>query len=157
LQIVCICNKTMGSKIKSLDSSRRALSTAGKRITNQRALILEVIRRGHGHLDADEVYRRAREKQPRLSLSTVYRTLQVLKKLDLVQELHFDETHHHYEVKPSVGHHHLVCQSCGKVVEFECPLTEKMKEDVAREKNFEVTSVEVRMIGYCSKCHRDKK
>ena len=157
MQIVCISNKTMGSKIKSLGSSRRALSTAGKRITNQRALILEVIRYGHGHLDADEVYRRAREKQPRLSLSTVYRTLQVLKKLDLVQELHFDETHHHYEATSSVGHHHLVCQDCGRIVEFECPLTEKMKEDVAREKNFEVTSVEVRMTGYCAKCRRKRK
>ncbi len=65
----------MSTKTKSLENTRRALNLPGLRITSQRALILEVIRRGQGHLDADEVYRQAREKQPRLSLSTVYRTL----------------------------------------------------------------------------------
>ena len=99
------------------------------RATSQRALILEIIRRGKGHLDADEVYRRARDKQPRLSLSTVYRTLRMFKKLGLVEELHFDDAHHHYEAKPSAEHHHLVCRGCGKIVEFECPLSQKMKED----------------------------
>ena len=140
----------MTSKTKSLESNRRALNVTGLRVTSQRALILEIIRRGH--LGADEIYRQAREKQPRLSLSTVYRTLQVLKKLGLVEELHFDEAHHHYEVKPSSDHHHLVCLGCGKVVEFECPLSPKMKEDIAREKGFEVTGVEIRMTGYCPKC-----
>ncbi len=142
----------MNTKVRSSDSSRRVLNTAGLRVTNQRALILEVIRRGHGHLDAEEVYRRAQEKQHRLSLSTVYRTLRMLKKLGLVEELHFDETHHHYEAKPAAEHHHLICLSCGRVVEFECSLTQKMKEDMAEEKGFEITGVEVQMTGYCSRC-----
>ena len=141
----------------STKSTRRDLDTLGLRITNQRALILEVIRHGQGHLDAEEVYRRAQKKQPRLSLSTVYRTLQTLKKLGLVEELHFDEAHHHYEIKPPTEHHHLVCVDCGKVVEFECPLSQKMKQDVSREKDFEVTDVEVRMRGYCPKCRQKKR
>ena len=145
----------MTNKTKSLEGNRSVLNVTGLRVTSQRALILEVIR--HGHLDADEIYRQAREKQPRLSLSTVYRTLQVLKKLGLVEELHFDDAHHHYEVKPSSEHHHLVCLGCGKVVEFECPLSPKMKEDIAREKGFEVTGVEIRMTGYCPKCRQKRK
>jgi len=145
----------MKSKTKPLENNRRALNVTGLRVTNQRALILDIIRRGH--LDADEIYRQAREKQPRLSLSTVYRTLQVLKKLGLVEELHFDEAHHHYEIKPSSEHHHLVCLGCGKVVEFKCPLSPKMKEDIAREKGFEVTGVEIRMTGYCPKCRQNRK
>jgi Fur family ferric uptake transcriptional regulator len=80
----------------------------------------------------------------------------MLKKLGLVEELHFDEAHHHYEMKPSSEHHHLVCLSCGKVVEFECPLSPKIKKDVARENGFEITGVEICMSGYCSKCHRKK-
>ena len=146
----------MKAKTGSLEIDRRALNATGLRLTNQRALILEIIRHEHGHLDADEVYRRAREKQPRLSLSTVYRTLQLLKKLGLVEELHFDEAHHHYEVKPSSEHHHLVCLGCGKIVEFKCPMSQIMKEDVAREKNFEVTGVETRMTGYCARCRKKK-
>jgi len=144
----------MTNKTKSLESNRRALNVTGLRITSQRALILEIIRRRH--LDADEIYRQARAKQPRLSLSTVYRTLQVLKKLGLVEELHFNDTHHHYEVKPSSEHQHLVCLGCGKIVEFEYPLSPKMKKDIARGKDFELTCVEVRMTGYCSKCRQNR-
>ena len=145
----------MTSNAKSLESKRRVLKVTGLRVTSQRALILEIIRRGH--LDADEIYRQARIKQPRLSLSTVYRTLQVLKKLGLVEELHFDEAHHHYEVKPSSEHHHLVCLGCGKVVEFEYPLSPKIKEDIAREKGFEVIGAEIHMTGYCPKCRQNRK
>jgi len=137
-------------KEQTLKIDRRALSSAGLRMTNQRASILEIIRQGH--LDADEVYRRAKDKQPRLSLSTVYRTLQRLKELGLVNELHFDEAHHHYEVKPSAEHHHLVCLGCGKIVEFECKLSQRMKQGIARKQGFEVTGVEVNMTGYCAKC-----
>ena len=144
----------MTSKTKSSGSNRRALNVTGLRATSQRALILEIIRRGH--LDADEIHRQAREKQPRLSLSTVYRTLQVLKKLGLIEELHLDEAHHHYEVKPSSEHQHLVCLSCGKIMEFEYPLSPKMKRNIAREKGFEVTDVEIRMTGYCSKCRQNR-
>ena len=145
----------MTSKTKPLESNRSALNVTGLRVTSQRALILEIIR--HRHLDADEIYRQARDKQPRLSLSTVYRTLQVLKKLGLVEELHFDEAHHHYEVKPSSEHHHLVCLGCGKVVEFKCPLSPRMKVNIAREKGFEITGTEIRMTGYCSKCRQKRK
>ena len=137
--------------------NREVLNTAGLRSTSQRALILEIIRQGQGHLDADEVYRRARRKQPRLSLSTVYRTLQTLKKLGLVEELHFDEAHHHYEIKPSTEHHHLVCLGCGKVIEFECPMSRKIREDISREMGFEVTNAEVRMTGYCPTCRQSKQ
>ena len=147
----------MNTQAKSLENSHRVLNVSGLRVTKQRALILEIIRRGQGHLDADEVYRRAHDKQPRISLSTVYRTLRMFKKLGLVEELHFDEAHHHYEMKPPTGHHHLVCLGCGKIVEFECPLSQKMKEDVAQQKGFEVTGIEVHMTGYCPACRQSMK
>ena len=122
----------------------------GVRVTNQRVLILEVLRHGQGHMDADEVYRQAREKQPRLGLSTVYRTLQLFKKQGLVEELHFDEAHHHYELKPTSEHHHLVCLGCGKVIEFRSPLIRYLKRNVAEVKDFEIVNTEVR--GYCTNC-----
>ena len=145
----------MVTKEQALKIDRKALSSAGLRMTNQRALILEIIRQGH--LDADEVYRRARDKQPRLSLSTVYRTLRRLKELGVVSELHFDEAHHHYEVKLSAEHHHLVCLGCGKIVEFESKLSQRIKQGIARKQGFEVTGVEVHMTGYCSKCQQRRE
>ena len=151
-----ISNKAMGKQIGPLDNNK-ALNVTGMRVTKQRALILEIIRRGQGHLDADEVYRRAREKQPRLSLSTVYRTLQLLKRLGLVEEVHFDEAHHHYEVKPSAEHHHLVCLGCGKVIEFRYPLARYVKRNVTEAKDFEIVDTEIRMTGYCFKCRQARK
>lgn len=129
-----------------------ALRRSGKRVTSQRALILEIIQQGKGHLDADEIYRRARAIQPRLSLSTVYRTLKALKEPGLISELHFDETHHHYELKPAQKHHHLVCLGCGKVIEFRYPL--KLKEAVPEAKDFEIVDAELRLTGYCPQCRK---
>ena len=147
----------MNTQAKSLENSHRVLSVSGLRVTKQRALILEIIRCGQGHLDADEVYRQARDKQPRLSLSTVYRSLQLLKKLGLVEEVHFDEGHHRYEVKPSSEHHHLVCLGCGRVIEFRYPLTRYMKRNVPEAKDFEIVDTEIRMTGYCPKCRQARK
>ena len=137
--------------------SSKTLNKAGMRVTHQRSLVMEIIRQGRGHLDADEIYRRAREKEPRISLSTVYRTLQMLKRLGLVEELHFDETHHHYEMKPSGEHHHLVCQGCGRVIEFSYPLSRYIKNNVPEAKDFDITDIQVSMTGYCAKCRRRQK
>ncbi len=147
----------MTSKTKSLETNRSALNVAGMRVTGQRALILEIIRHGRGHLDADEVYRRARERQAQISLSTVYRTLRLFKKLGLIEELHFDEAHHHYEVKPPAEHHHLVCLGCGQVIEFHYPLSRYVKRNVPEAKDFKVIETEIRMTGYCPACQEGKK
>jgi Fur family ferric uptake transcriptional regulator len=147
----------MDTEAKSLENKHRVLNVPGLRATNQRALILETIRRGEGHLDADEVYRRARKKQPRLSLSTVYRTLRIFKKLGLVEELHFDNAHHRYEVKPAVEHHHLICLGCGRVVEFQYPLARLVKRKVAEAKDFDIIGTEVHMTGYCPTCRQNRK
>ena len=137
--------------------NHQLLNKAGMRVTTQRALIMEIIRRGKGHLDADEIHRRAREKKPRLSLSTVYRTLQMFKKAGLVEELHFDEDHHHYEVKPATEHHHLLCLGCGRVIEFNRPLSRYIKKNVPEAKDFDVVDTEVRMTGYCPRCRQSRK
>ena len=135
----------------------KILNTAGLRNTTQRSIILEIIHLGEEHLDADEIHRRAKEKQPRISLSTVYRTLQKLKNLGLLEELHFDEEHHHYEIKHPTEHHHLVCLGCGKIVEFQYPLARLVKKNIAEAKDFEITSSEVRIAGYCPDCREKRK
>jgi Fe2+ or Zn2+ uptake regulation protein len=147
----------MDSKASSKEDAHQILSASGLRLTRQRDLILKIIRRGQDHLDADEVYRRARAKEPRLSLSTVYRSLQKLKELGLVDELHFDEDHHHYEVKPASEHHHLKCLGCGRVIEFDYPLSRYVKSKVNEAKSFDIIEAEVRISGYCSKCQKEQK
>jgi Fur family ferric uptake transcriptional regulator len=141
---------------KQAKSRRLALKKSGKRVTSQRALILEIIQQGKGHLDADEIYRRARAVQPRLSLSTVYRTLRAFKEPGLIEELHFDDSHHLYEMKSTRKHHHLVCLGCGKVIEFQYPLARYLKRSVPEIKDFEIVDAELRLSGYCSQCRQKK-
>lgn len=148
----------MKAETGSVKNARRTLdSSAGLRVTSQRALILGIIRQRQGHVDAFEVYRQAREKQPRLSLSTVYRNLQMFKKLGLVKETHFDEDHHHYEVKPPTEHHHLVCMGCGQIIEFRYPLSRYVRRNVPEASDFEIVDTEIRMRGYCTKCRQKKR
>lgn len=146
----------MSREITSVGRSRRDLAATGLRITNQRAIILDIIKRSEPHLDADEIYRRARKKEPRISLSTVYRCLLRFKEMGLVEEYHFDESHHHYEVKPTSTHHHLVCLGCGRVIEFEYDLVRQIEENVPETRGFEITETEFRINGYCSRCHKER-
>ncbi len=118
---------------------------------------MEIMSQGEGHLDADEIYRQARAVQPRLSLSTVYRTIKALKEPGLIEELHFDDTHHHYEIKSSIKHHHLICLGCGKVIEFQYPLTHYIKRSVPEAKVFEIVDAELRLTGYCSQCRQKNR
>ena len=144
----------MVDEIKQKTSPRQVLNSSSQRVTVQRTLLLELLRRSDRHLDADELYRRARRKHSRISLSTVYRNLQLFKKLGLIEEHHFAEEHHHYEVKPTTEHQHLLCLNCGKIVEFACPLSQKFKKDVGRQYDFDISGVEVRMTGLCSSCRK---
>jgi Fur family ferric uptake transcriptional regulator len=128
------------------------LRTKGKRITAQRSLLLEVIRESRGHLDADEIYRRARSKDPRISLSTVYRNLNLLKELGLVSELHLDEEHHHYELREETDHYHLICSGCGRVMEFESPLAAQMAAEVEEKQGFLTERTHIDLVGLCNDC-----
>jgi Fe2+ or Zn2+ uptake regulation protein len=141
---------------KKLGKPRKALNSFGLRLTSQRKLLMDIIQRGEDHPDAYDIYRLAKKKQPKISLSTVYRSLQMFKKLGLIEELHLTEEHHHYEVKSSSDHHHLVCIGCGGVIEFECPLTRKIQEDVGAEKDFEVIGIKTLMTGFCARCRAKK-
>ncbi len=140
------------SENKALASAEKVLRSQGKRITAQRALLLQIIRESKGHLDADQIYRLAREEDPHLSLSTVYRTLNLLKEVDLIAELYFDEEHRHYEIKDATEHYHLICSACGRIIEFKSPLMRQLKEEASRENDFEIHGVHIDLSGLCARC-----
>jgi Fur family ferric uptake transcriptional regulator len=134
------------------DEALEILRAEGKRITAQRALLLEVIRESHGHLDADQIYQQARTKDPRISLSTVYRNLNMLKDLGLISELHLDEEHHHYEIREDIEHYHLICSGCGRVIEFESPLVARLFAEVQKSHDFLIELAHIDLVGLCKDC-----
>jgi Fur family ferric uptake transcriptional regulator len=129
----------------------------GHPLTNQRRLLLELLRDTKGHIDAKELFRRASVRDESISQATVYRTLNLFKKLGLIDEMRLGKIRCYYEIKQSSEHQHLVCQGCGKVMEFSSPHFEKLVEAVRLEHNFKVTRAELYLEGYCPECDEKEK
>ena len=99
--------------------ARQTLKDAGYRLTPQRVAIWEVARKDGRHLTAEQIAEEVKRSLPEVSLSTVYRTLELLVSLDLVHETHLDGRRSYFEVAPDPVHHHFVCERCGTVGHFE--------------------------------------
>jgi len=132
--------------------SIRNNETQGHLLTSQRRLLLSLMRDTGEHMDARELYQRALTNGASISLATVYRCLHLFKELGLVDEIWLGQTRCYYEIKKSARHQHLVCRSCGKVIEFESPIISKLAYKLQREKGFKVTKAELRLEGYCQQC-----
>jgi len=127
----------------------------GLRLTAQRRLLAELLDEAEEHLDAEAVFRRARRRDPGIHRATVYRTLNRLKHLGLVDELdlmHVGGDRHYYEVRPSEFHIHVVCMNCGAVAEPGAPFWEGLKRQVLRETGFEPEAVRMEIGGLCAEC-----
>jgi Fur family transcriptional regulator, ferric uptake regulator len=132
----------------------RRLRTAGKRVTPQRRLVLNILAQAGGHLDATEIYEQGRRRDARLSLSTVYRTLSALKDTGVVRELHLDDEHHHYELDAEDEHSHLVCLSCGRVIEVDSEALARVVVALGEAQGFEIASAQMELTGYCAECRQ---
>jgi len=129
----------------------------GHPLTNQRRLLLELLRDAEGHIDAKELYRRASVRDESISTATVYRSLNLFKELGLVDEVRLGKIRCYYEVKQLPEHQHLVCRGCGKVMEFQNPYFQKLIKAVQREHAFKVTKAELYLEGYCPECEEKEK
>jgi len=129
----------------------------GHPLTTQRRLLLELLRDVEGHIDAKELYRRASAKDESISPATVYRTLNLFKELGLVDEIRLGKVRCYYEIKQSQGYQHLICQGCGKIMEFQSPLFKEIIEAVQREHGFNVKKAELYLEGYCPSCEDNEK
>jgi Fur family transcriptional regulator, peroxide stress response regulator len=119
--------------------------------TKQRSLLLKLIREAKGHIDARELFRLATEQDNSISNATVYRSLNLFKQLGLIDEKRLGQARCSYEIKRANQHQHLVCNGCGKVVNFDCPLGDVV-DKVKREQGFTVVKAELYLEGYCPKC-----
>ena len=117
---------------------------------------MELIREIDRHIDAKELYRRASVKDESISLATVYRSLNLFKQLGLVDERKLGKIRCYYELKHSSEHQHLVCQGCGKVIDFKSPLIRKLVGKVQHEHGFHVAKVELYLEGYCLECEEKR-
>lgn len=129
----------------------------GHPLTSQRRLLLGLLHEDEGHIDAKELYRRASAKEKSISPATVYRTLNLFKELGLVDEIRLGKVRCYYEIKQSQGHQHLVCQGCGKIIEFQSPYFTKLIKEVQSEHGFNVKKAELYLEGHCPGCEDNEK
>lgn len=133
------------------------LSERGIRITEQRRAILHAIETANKHLDAGQILRRARTLDPSIDRSTVYRTIGLMKRHGLIDELdlmHLDGEAHFYERKLNRDHMHMACLGCGRITEFVSDVFESLKQQVERECSFRIVVARLEVGGYCSRCRR---
>jgi Fur family ferric uptake transcriptional regulator len=131
------------------------LRAKGIRITPQRRAVIEVIQEVREHLDAGSLLELARKRHPRIDRATIYRTIDLLKKLRVVDELdlmHLEGEKHFYEVKTVREHIHLACFRCGRIEEFSSSLFEQLKSEISREAGFHIRVTRLEVGGSCQAC-----
>lgn len=131
------------------------LNNSTKRlVTSQRRLILDIIKEAHGHIDAKEIYRKANERDSRISLATVYRNLRFFNESGLIEERNLGQPRSYYEMKRQGEHHHLICLGCGRVIEIDSPLIGELIKRLQQKNKFCVSKAELCIIGHCNKCRK---
>jgi Fur family transcriptional regulator, ferric uptake regulator len=137
------------------DSTEGSLKKRGVRLTRQRQILLELIDQTGAHLDAERLYRLAKERDPKLNRVTVYRTLKMLKSGGLVDELdlmHYGGDQHYYETRLKQEHAHIICLRCGKVEEFYGEPLRRLRRQIETHFGFEVLLARTEVGGYCAHC-----
>lgn len=140
---------------------RQLLKEKGFKLTTQRRTVLEVLQKNEGkHLTAEEIYEIVRKQCPEIGLATVYRTIQLLNELKLIDRLNLDDGYTRYEIgkfNKEHHHHHLICEQCGRVIEVEDDLMESIEIRFQEKYGFSVTDHKVKFYGVCNNCNLNVK
>src|SRR5580704_7054338 len=131
------------------------LRSRGIRLTKQRRVVVQVMETAARHMDAGEILDVAQKIDSNITRVTVYRTLELLKKLGLIDELdllHLRGHRHYYESHGPRDHIHVACIHCGKVREFESDLYEELKRQISRDCEIEISISRTEVGGICNDC-----
>ena len=131
-----------------------ALKKQGYRLTPQRLMVVSAIENSEDHISADEVYSQVVARYPNVNISTVYRTLELLKRLGMVTETDLGGGRVRYHPANKGHHHHLVCQKCGAMIDLEESLLEPLKEALLLEHNFIADLRHLAIHGRCVVCRQ---
>ncbi len=121
------------------------------RMTSQRIAILEFLATDGNHPTANEIYQALKDKNPNMSIATVYNNLLFFKKAGILKEIPFGEGSNRYDLTDT-KHYHAVCENCGKVVDFDYQELEKINTIVENQINFKVLDHNFKVTGLCENC-----
>lgn len=133
-------------------SPEKILKNKGCKLTQQRKAIIEVLSSG-GHHTANEIYALVSDKYRGINFSTIYRNLELLVGLGIVERLNISDSCSHFELIKGKHHHHVICNKCGEVREIDiCPFAAAEDREKLKELDFEATEHKFEIYGICSNC-----
>ncbi len=127
----------------------------GYKLTSQRRSVIRTIASSQDHLTPAAIYQKVHQDQPSIGLVTIYRTLDILAKLELICELHAGGSCHSYTIGAPGHHHHLICSNCGEVVDFAGYDLTKLEQRLSRQTGFEIEGHLLEFIGLCQNCQQE--
>lgn len=127
------------------------------KLTSQRQIVLQAfLEHQEEHLSAEDVHNILRGQASEIGLATVYRTLELLSELGILQKMNFGDGRSRYEINDANNtqhhHHHLICLTCGKVKEFEDDLLDTLETAIAKKSKFSIVDHQLKFYGYCYEC-----
>jgi Fur family ferric uptake transcriptional regulator len=142
---------------KLLDEFKNILKKTGLKFTKQREIIFSTLYKNPNHLTAEDLYLVIKKQYPELNIgiATVYRTLAMLEENGLISSIQLNNGKK-FEILKS-HHDHLICTSCGRIVEFHNDEIEKLQEKVASESGFKLTNHIMQLYGLCEECQKKEK
>ncbi|SEB16825.1 Fur family transcriptional regulator, peroxide stress response regulator [Thalassobacillus cyri] len=136
---------------KRLQEAIVTLKDSGVRITPQRHAVLEFLLNSMTHPTADEIYKALEGKFPNMSVATVYNNLRVFKDIGLVRELTYGDASSRFDCN-TTEHYHVICESCGKIVDFHYPSLDEVESLAEQVTGFDVSNHRMEVYGICSDC-----
>ena len=130
------------------------LSELGYRLTPQRIMVLSAIEDSDDHISAEEIYAQIVAKYPQVNISTVYRTLELLKRLGLVTETDLGGGRVRYHSAEKGHHHHLVCEKCGTMIDIDESTLARLQDVLFHRYNFSARLSHLAIFGRCEKCRK---
>lgn len=137
-----------------LQAFKYLLSSQGLKFTKGRRLVFEeIFSSAKVHSNAYEIHRKLRSRGEKVSLATIYRTLNLLVRSGIVSEIDLGEKHSHYEPEiVKAAHVHLICHSCGQVKEFSHEEIREIISKIGRENQFNMSKFSIQVFGLCKDC-----
>ena len=132
-----------------------SLRENGYKVTPQRLAVYEVLTKDKSHPSAEVIYKKLRPMYPSMSFATVYKTVEILNKINVIQILNTCEESNRYDAVVT-KHYHIQCTKCGKVENVQATESPEVKENVSKDTGYDISGEQVYFYGTCPKCQKLK-
>ncbi|MBN1374975.1 MAG: transcriptional repressor [Dehalococcoidia bacterium] len=134
----------------------QVLKAKGYRLTPQRIMVVDALHCAKRHISAEGIFERLKKKYPYANISTVYRTLELLKELGLAAEISIGDGVVRYHARENSRHHHLVCTKCGKIVDMAEDELLPLEKELLKNHGFKADLNHLAIFGMCTRCREIK-